>query len=131
MIDTTGTYKAYQDFFYNNFNFGVFGNKMKWKQMERQEVSDCLGLLKLAPETPEISCAANQTWSTPFSFSFDPIAVRNEHLQTFHFHAAGQDWLRDSWNSPGSSDLSQVCSLGLFFIALDLQNVLFEFQQQK
>ncbi|XP_046338916.2 anti-sigma-I factor RsgI6-like isoform X1 [Haliotis rufescens] len=30
-------YKAYQDFFYDNFEWGVIENKLKWKQMEWSE----------------------------------------------------------------------------------------------
>lgn len=31
-------YKAYQGFFYDNFEWGVIENKLKWKQMEWSEV---------------------------------------------------------------------------------------------
>ena len=37
--DTSGTYQAYQDFFYNNFNYAVLENALKWKQMEPNQVS--------------------------------------------------------------------------------------------
>ncbi len=37
--DNSGANQAYQDFFYNNFNWAVLENKLKWKQMEVNEVS--------------------------------------------------------------------------------------------
>ena len=40
--DTSGTYQAYQDFFYNNFNYAVLENALKWKQMEPNQVSTCI-----------------------------------------------------------------------------------------
>ena len=37
--DTSGIYQAYQDFFFNNFNYAVLENALKWKQMEPNQVS--------------------------------------------------------------------------------------------
>ena len=36
--DTSGIYQAYQDFFYNNFNYAVLENALKWRQMEPNQV---------------------------------------------------------------------------------------------
>ena len=38
LSDTSGVYQAYQDFFFNNFNYAVLENKLKWKQMESNQV---------------------------------------------------------------------------------------------
>jgi len=32
------SFQRYQDVFYNNFNYAVFENKMKWRQMEPIQV---------------------------------------------------------------------------------------------
>ena len=38
MSDTSGKYQAYQDFFFNNFNFAVLENALKWVKMEPNQV---------------------------------------------------------------------------------------------
>ena len=41
IVSTDPTYVKYQEWFYDNFEWGLTGNALKWKPMERNQVRKC------------------------------------------------------------------------------------------